>query len=324
MQTMQGVWLEDQQLSVRDDLPVPSPAEGEALVQVRLAGICATDLELVRGYYPFTGIPGHEFTGQVVEAPGGKHWLGRRVVGEISLACGGCPTCLAGYPSHCEHRKTLGIRNHHGAFAEFLILPQRNLHAVPEVLPDESAVFTEPLAAALEIQEQVAIQPGKRVLLIGAGRLGQLIARCLVLTGCHLQVVVRHAIHQQLLAQLGIPTLIEEEVGSNLWDIVIEATGSEAGFNLARRAVRPRGKIVLKSTFAGSPQINLSALVVDEIELIGSRCGPFPAALRLMSHKLIQPEPLISQRFPVSEAITAFQQAAKPGTLKVLLDMQTP
>ena len=321
MHTMQAVWLENQELSFHQDIPIPVPLDGEALIQVSLAGICATDLEMVRGYYPFTGIPGHEFVGQVVQAPGNASWIGQRVVGEINLTCGECRQCRAGRANHCERRTTLGIRGRNGVFAEFLTLPVNNLYRVPDSVPDEAAVFTEPLAAALEIQQQIPIHPEERVLLVGAGRLGQLIAQSLALTGCDLSVVVRHALHQQVLAQCGIKTLIEEHVEQKLWDIVIEATGSPAGFNLARTAVRPRGTIVLKSTFAGNSEINLSALVVDEIQLVGSRCGPFAPALRLLQHKHVHPELLISARYPLSDALAAFNHANQSGVLKIILDV---
>lgn len=321
MPDMLAVWLENQELSVRQDIAIPVPGDGEALIKVLLAGICATDLEMVRGYYPFTGILGHEFVGEVVLAPGNDSWIGRRVVGEINIICGVCRQCLAGRTSHCEQRRTLGIRGHHGAFAEFLTLPVRNLHRVPESLPDEAAVFTELLAAALEIQQQVVIRPGDRVLVVGAGRLGQLIAQSLALTGCHLSVVVRHPLHHQVLAQNGINTLIEEDVGVKLWDIVVEATGSHTGFNLARRAIRPRGTVILKSTFSGNSEINLSGIVVDEIQLIGSRCGPFPPALRLLQQNHIQTACMIAARYRLSEALAAFQHASQPGILKVIFDV---
>jgi threonine dehydrogenase-like Zn-dependent dehydrogenase len=308
-----GLWL-------RRDLPIPSPEAGEALVKVRLAGICATDLEMVRGYYPFSGILGHEFVGEVIQAPEGEDWVGQRVVGEINLTCGQCKNCLEERASHCERRTTLGIWERNGVFAEYLTLPIKNLHRVAESIPDEMAVFTEPLAAALEIQQQIAIHPADQVLLVGAGRLGQLIAQSLALTGCNLSVVVRHELHQQILAKIGISTIIEEEVGQKYWDIVVEATGAASGFNLASQAVRPCGTIVLKSTFAGKSEINLSTLVVDEIHLIGSRCGPFPSAMHLLESGSVQTSMLISARYPLTDALVAFKHAMQPGTLKILLD----
>ncbi len=321
---MQSLWLENQTLSLRD---VPRPDKpGEALIRVRLAGICGTDLELVRGYYPFTGIPGHEFVGEVAEIYGASttlsaEWKGKRVVGEINAVCGECEQCRNGRPTHCEKRTVLGITDRDGVHAEYTSLPLANLHLVPDSVPDEAAVFVEPLAAALEIQEQVNIQPNDRVLLIGAGRLGQLIAQTLALTGCDLRVVARHPLQQKLLTERGIKLLTEDEVQPRRWDVVVEATGSPSGFDLARRALRPRGRLVLKSTYRGEMAVNWSPFVVDEITVIGSRCGPFAPALRLLEKKEIDPTVLIAKRFPLSAALEAYQAAKQPGMLKVLLDM---
>lgn len=315
---MQALWLEQKQLSFRTNLSTPPIAPGEALLRVRLAGICGTDLELLRGYYPFTGIPGHEFVGEVVEAAT-PHLIGQRVVGEINLACGHCASCRANRPTHCENRTVLGIRGRHGAFAEYLALPASNLHPVPASVPDEAAVFVEPLAAALEIQEQVAIRPGSRVLVIGAGRLGQLIAQTLALTGCDLRVMARHPRQRALLAGRGIPWLNEDAAPARHFDVVVEATGSPAGFQLARKAVRPRGALVLKSTYRGGFNVDFASLVVDEITLIGSRCGPFPAALRLLERQLVSPAGLIEAEYPLARAIEAFERAGQRGTLKVLV-----
>jgi threonine dehydrogenase-like Zn-dependent dehydrogenase len=319
MGTMQALWLENQTVTWRNDVPLPSPPGGEALVRVRLAGVCATDLELVRGYYPFTGILGHEFVGEVVEAAGTPDWVGRRVVGEINAACGECEACRAGRPTHCERRTVLGIIQREGVFAEYLSLPVANLHQVPASIPDEAAVFTEPLAAALEIQEQVPIHPSERVLVIGAGRLGQLVAQTLALTGCELKVVARHPHQKKLLGERGIHTLSEGDILDKKMDIVVEATGSEAGFHLARRAVRPRGVLVLKSTYKGEVQVNFSALVVDEITVVGSRCGPFPPALRLLEQQQVDPTPLIETCYPLREGQLAIEHAARPGAMKVLI-----
>ena len=288
-------------------------------MRVRLAGVCATDLELVRGYYPFTGILGHEFVGEVVEAAGAPDWIGQRVVGEINAACGECEACRAGRPTHCERRTVLGIIQREGVFAEYVSLPVANLHQVPTSIPDEAAVFTEPLAAALEIQEQVPIHPTERVLVIGAGRLGQLVAQTLALTGCDLQVVARHPHQKKLLEEGGIHTLSEGNILEKKMDIVVEATGSAAGFHLARRAVRPRGILVLKSTYKGEVQVNFSALVVDEITVIGSRCGPFPPALRLLEQQQVDPTPLIEACYPLREGQLAIEHAARPGAMKVLI-----
>lgn len=291
---MKGAWLEDRKLVFRDDLPLPVPRDGEALVRVRLAGICNTDLELTRGYYPYAGVPGHEFVGELD---------GKRVVGEINASCGACDACTHGRRTHCERRTVLGIKDRHGAFAEYLALPIENLHFVPEGVPDEVAVFTEPLAAALEIQEQVRITPNDRVLVVGHGKLGRLIAASLALTGCRLTVVGRE----------------HGELAPRSFDVVVECSGNADGFALARHAVRPRGRIVMKSTYAGDLTFNASALVVDEITLLGSRCGPFAPALQLLAEGRIDPRPMIHARYPLRDVNAAFAHAERQGVLKVLL-----
>jgi len=313
---MKSLWLENNELSLRD-VTLPD-RHGELLIKVRLAGICATDLELVKGYYPYTGIPGHEFVGEVAEAPD-PAWTGRRVVGEINAVCGWCEQCRNGRPTHCENRTVLGIVNRDGAFAEYLSLPLENLHLVPDRIEDEAAVFTEPLAAALEIREQVHIQPTDCVLVVGAGRLGQLIAQVLALSGCDLRVLARHDRQTELLAGRGIRPIDEADIQPRRWDVVVEATGSPAGFELARRAIRPRGTLVLKSTYKGDLTVNFSSVVVDEITLVGSRCGPFEPALRLLEGREVDPIPLVDAEFPLAEGLEAFEKAGEPGTLKVLL-----
>ena len=316
---MNALWLEDNKISLRD---IPQPGKpNEALIKIRRAGICSTDLELVKGYYPYTGVIGHEFVGEVVEAED-RSWIGRRVVGEINVTCGRCEQCLNGRSTHCESRSVLGIINRDGTFAEFTNLPIANLHRVPDSVPDEMAAFTEPLAAALEIQEQVQVKPTDRVLLVGAGRLGQLIAQTLALTGCDLRVVARHTRQQDLLKARGIRIISEGDALARPWgwDIVVEATGSPDGFSLARRAVRPRGTMVLKSTYKGDITVNFSSMVVDEINLVGSRCGPFEPALRLMESGRVDPTVLIAAEFKLGEALKAFERAAETGVLKVLLE----
>ncbi|MBP9602595.1 MAG: alcohol dehydrogenase catalytic domain-containing protein [Chromatiaceae bacterium] len=315
---MHGLWLEDRQLRLREDLPVPVPGPGEALVRVRLAGICATDLELRQGYYLFAGIPGHEFVGEIAAAPDQPGCCGERVVGEINLPCGHCPPCQAGRGNHCERRRVLGIKEHDGAFTEYLVLPLANLHAVPDTIPDEAAVFCEPLAAALRIPEQRPIRAGERVLVVGAGRLGQLIALSLAGGGHELQVVARHPRQRALLEGAGIAWTGEDAVTAGAWDLVIEASGTPAGFELARRALRAAGTLILKSTYASRAEIGLSRLVVDEITLIGSRCGPFVTALERLRLDL-DPRPLIDGRYPLAQAVAAFTEAARPGVLKILV-----
>lgn len=314
---MRALWLEDRQLSLRD-VPVPSRAD-EALIRVRLSGICGTDLELTRGYYPYTGVLGHEFVGEVAESPD-PSWVGARVVGEINAACGSCATCLAGRPTHCETRSVLGIVNRDGVHAQYVSLPLANLHRVPDCVCDEAAVFTEPLAAAVEILQQVHIAPTNRVLLVGAGRLGQLVAAVLALTGAELHVVARHELQRTLLADRAIATIAEPDVAPRSYDVVVEATGSPSGLDLSRIALRPRGTLVLKSTYAGEVTLDLSPFVVDEITIVGSRCGPFAPALRLLERGDIDPRPLIAERFALDDAVAAMGRAAERGVMKVLLE----
>lgn len=316
---MIGVWLEDGAISVRD-VAEPEPAEGEALIRVLKAGICNTDLEMVRGYRPFTGILGHEFVGVVEEGP--ESCYGARVVGEINLTCGTCPQCEAGRSRHCERRAVLGIQGRDGAFAEFLTLPADNLHVIPAEVSTEAATFTEPLAAALEILEQVEPSASDRVLVVGDGKLGQLVAQVLALEECELAVVGRHPWKLSLLEQCGIRTLPEARLAEHAWDLVVECTGQPGGFETARRALRPRGTLVLKSTYAGELSLDASALVVDELTIVGSRCGPFQPALRLLAEERVAVEPLVQARYPLGEAVAGFERAAEPGVLKVLLDME--
>jgi threonine dehydrogenase-like Zn-dependent dehydrogenase len=316
---MNALWLENNKIDLRSVSEPHKP--GEALIKIRKAGICSTDLELVKGYYPYTGVLGHEFVGDVVEADD-PSWIGQRVVGEINVSCHQCEQCLNGRPTHCENRTVLGIVNRSGTFAELTTLPVTNLHRVPDSVPDEMAVFTEPLAAALEIQEQIQIKPTDRVLLIGAGRLGQLIAQTLALTGCDLRVVVRHSHQQDLLKKREIRSIAEEDAIAQpwRWDIVVEATGSQSGFSLARQAIRPRGTLVMKSTYKGEMSVNFSSIVVDEINIVGSRCGPFGPALRLMESWQVDPTVLIANEFKLNEALKAFERAAETGVLKVLIE----
>lgn len=300
------------------DVPEPLPA-GEAVIRVRLSGICGTDLELTRGYYPFTGVIGHEFVGDVLDAPD-PAWVGARVVGDINVSCGVCEACRNARPTHCERREVLGITARDGAHAALTKLPLSNLHRVPDSVSDEAAVFTEPLAAAVEILQQVHILPTDRVLLVGAGRLGQLVAQVLATTGARLSVVARHPQQRELLAARGIATLPAEEVAPRRYDVVVEATGSPSGFDLAVAALRPRGTLVLKSTYRGEISLALAPLVVDEITIVGSRCGPFEPALRMLERGQVDPLPLIAARFPLGRAIEAMDAAARPGTMKVLLE----
>ncbi len=316
---MKAAWLEDQHVRVLHDLADPAPKLGEALIRVRLAGICGTDLQLVRGYYPFTGVPGHEFVGQVASSPDDPSWEGARVVGEINAVCGQCAACSAGRSSHCSRRSVLGIVNRQGCFAEYCTLPLENLLRIEDCVPDECAVFTEPLAAALQIEEQIEVRPADQVLVVGAGRLGQLIARTLSLTGCRLSAVVRHDVQAERLEPFGVTVHDPGEIPRQQMDIVVEATGSPDGLEAALKAVRPAGTIVLKSTYAGSHRIDFSRLVVDEIRLVGSRCGPFAKALRLLEERRIDPRDLIEETLPLTQAQSAFEKSSRPGAFKILL-----
>jgi len=321
--------LLDEELKLTADYPTPEPPPGEALIRVTIAGICNTDLELMKGYMQFHGIPGHEFVGVVEQARGAEEWEGRRVVGEINAACTTCPTCRAGRPTHCPNRTTLGIAGRDGAFAEYLILPIRNLHPVPDPVADEAAVFTEPLAAACEILQQVHVRPTDRVVVLGDGKLGLLCAQVLALTGCDLTAVGHHPEKLNILTRQGIPTATEDRLIEAGADLVVEATGRPEGYATARRLVRPRGTVVLKSTYHGRVDADGSAelaevltmAVVDEVTLVGSRCGPFAPALRLLERGLVDVTPLLHARYALSEALTAFEHAARPGTLKVLVEM---
>jgi threonine dehydrogenase-like Zn-dependent dehydrogenase len=316
---MRALWLEGGALRVAADLPAPVPSPGEALVRVRLAGLCGTDLELAKGYAGFTGVPGHEFVGEVAAAPGAEAWVGRRVVGEINVACGRCPECTQGRRPHCETRAVVGIRGRNGALAEYLTAPVANLHEVPPGLADDVAVFAEPVAAALEVQEQVPIGPGTAVVVVGDGKLGQLLARTLALTGCDLRVVGRHPGKLGLLHSRGIAAGPAAAVPQRRADVVVECTGNPEGLALARRAVRPRGTIVLKSTYHGATVMDLSAVVVDEITLVGSRCGPFPKALDLLASGRLEVSDLVSATYPLADAAEAFTAAGRAGMLKVLI-----
>ena len=316
---MRGLWLENQQLKFRKDLPLPELEKGDVLIQPRLSGICSTDLELVNGYYPFTGIPGHEFVGDVIKAPGLPDFEGKRVVGEINITCGHCIHCQQDRGSHCVNRTALGISGRNGVFADYFTLPAKNLHIIPDSIADEQAVFTEPLAAALEIQEQVNISPSDRVLVVGAGRLGQLVAQTISLNDCDLTVVARYPKQRKLLEKRGIKVLDENNIAPGVMDIVVDTTGSPSGFEAARSAVRSRGTIVMKSTYAGPLEINASSLVVDEITLIGSRCGPFGPALDLIKDRLVDPVSLVEESFHFTDIIAAINKAGESGVLKVLL-----
>ncbi|MBD2139256.1 alcohol dehydrogenase catalytic domain-containing protein [Anabaena sp. FACHB-1237] len=316
---MKGLWLENNELQLKTDIPLPEILPGEALVRVLKAGICNTDLELIKGYYPYTGIIGHEFVGIVETGP--QELINKRVVGEINAVCGYCHYCQSGNSSHCENRTVLGIVNRNGAFAEYLSLPIKNLHLVPENVSTAAATFTEPIAAALEIQQQISLTSQHQVLVVGDGKLGQLVAQTLALTGCDLFVVGRHREKLVNLENRGIKTGLVDVVKEKSFDITVDCTGNPQGFAIARRALRPRGILVLKSTYSGNLNVDISSLVVDEITMIGSRCGPFTPALELLANKKVDVQPLINSCYPLSQGLEAFEKAKTKGVLKVLLEI---
>lgn len=288
-----------------------------ALVKVHLAGICSTDLQILKGYMGFVGVPGHEFVGSVSEGPSAL--VGKRVVGEINFGCGHCDYCRRDLSRHCPNRSVMGILHANGAFAEYVSVPAENLHVVPESIANEEAVFTEPLAAAFEILTQIQLDPGDEVLVLGDGKLGNLCAQALRLTGAKITALGKHNDKLALIKKAGVRTIQLDEWQPRLFDVVVEATGSPSGLELALSAVRPRGTLILKSTIAGSHQVSLAPIVINEIDVIGSRCGPFPDALAALAEKRVSVNPLIEKIFSLDDGLSAFNHAAKPGTKKILL-----
>lgn len=298
---------------------LPRRRKGFALIRLRAAGICNTDIELQRGYYGFAGTPGHEFVGDVVEADD-PALAGARVAGEINLACRVCEWCRNGLERHCPNRTVLGIVRHPGAFAEYLTLPERNLHVLPPSLPDESAVFIEPLAAACEILDQVRMPKGATVAVLGDGKLGLLIGQVLQAGGLTVHQYGRHKDKLRLAAGFGIETrLAGRHLPKRAYSYTVDATGSPGGLRTAIELTQPRGVLVLKSTLHGMVEINTARIIVDELTLVGSRCGRFAPAIRLLRSGRVRVEELIADRFPLSRAREAFRRAAEPGVLKVLL-----
>jgi len=304
-----------------EEQPRPEPGDGEVLVRVSMAGICGTDLQVLKGYHDFKGIMGHEFVGEVA-GPEASPWLGQRVVGEINIGCGNCDLCRRGLARHCRQRRVLGLKDHDGAFAQYLTLPAANLHVVPPGVPDEMAVFTEPLAAALRVEETTSVMPDARVLVVGDGCLGLLTTWVLALTGAEVHLAGHHPEHLELARLRGVASYLTDELPAGDYDIVVEASGSPSGLELALARVRPLGAVVLKSTYVGRFPLDPAALVVPEVRLLGSRCGPFPAALRLLQDGLVDPKPLIDRTFPLSQGPEALAWTQRPGVLKVLLDCQ--
>jgi threonine dehydrogenase-like Zn-dependent dehydrogenase len=316
---MRALHWDGNQLQLRESHPEPQGQENWALIRVRLAGICSTDLQILNGYMTFTGVPGHEFVGDVLA--GAPSLMGKRVVGEINFACGSCEWCQQQLGRHCVNRQVMGILNADGSFAEYLIVPEANLHAVPESVSDEAAVFTEPLAAAFEILEQIPLKPEAEVVVLGDGKLGLLCAQVLHLAGTHVSVVGKHEKKLAMLRQFGIRAVVRTDWQRQLADIVIEATGTADGLAHAIAIVRPRGTLVLKSTVAQAHNLSLAPLVINEVTVVGSRCGRFPPALHALAQNQLSVTPLIDEIYPLSEGVQAVQHAAQSGVLKVLLRM---
>ncbi len=314
---MKALYWNGRSLRLDPSFPTPEADERTALVRVRLAGICSTDLQIFKGYMGFQGIPGHEFVGEVKEGPG--ELVGKRVVGEINFACGRCDFCAQGLGRHCPGRKVMGILGANGSFTEYVSVPAANLHVVPEGVADDEAVFTEPLAAAFEILEQVQIKPTDEVVVFGDGKLGLLCVQVLALTGARVALAGKHPEKLNLVKKLGIRTVLLQEWKARKFDIVVDATGSASGLQMALGAVRPRGTLVLKSTLAEDHSLSLAPLVINEITVVGSRCGLFSPALEALAQKKVTVTPMIEKVYPLTEGVEAVGHAARPGTRKILL-----
>lgn len=315
---MRALVLDDGGVKLEVNRPEPISRDGEVIVRVRQAGICETDLQLIKGYHNFRGVLGHEFVGIAQDGA----FAGQRVVAEINCSCHACDTCRAGRPGHCPYRTVLGIVNHDGAFADAIAVPECNLHLVPEAIDDDIAVFTEPVAAAFQIPEQITIRQEDRIVVLGDGRLGNLCAQVLSSYSDHVTVVGKHEDKLAILDRMGIETrLLQAAPRDRSADIVVDCTGSESGLPTALELVRPRGTIVLKTTIAGTQTLALAPIVVDEVTVVGSRCGPFDRALDALANGLIDVRPLIADRFSLSDGLHALERAAAPGVLKVLLDI---
>lgn len=313
---MRAVVLQAGQPQFRTDLPLAEPKEGEVRVRVLKAGICETDLQLIRGYMGFEGVLGHEFVG-IAET---GRYAGQRVVGEINCSCRTCDYCRAGLETHCPHRTVLGILNHDGAFADSLVLPEVNLHRVPDEIPTELAALTEPVAAAFQIPAQIALEDFQNVIVLGDGRLGNLCAQVLRLSGCQVSVVGKHRTKLKLFQDLGFETIeLQNLKPARTADLVVDCTGSDTGLPLALQLVKPRGTIVLKTTVAGEQTLSLAPFVIDEITLVGSRCGPFDRALKALQTDEINVRCLLSEEFPLENALMALDRAGNRDVLKVLL-----
>jgi threonine dehydrogenase-like Zn-dependent dehydrogenase len=317
---MRAIVVERNQFSSRTDYPAPTPRGDEVLVRVLCAGVCETDLQLIKGYMGFSGVLGHEFVGV---AESGK-FKGERVVGEINCSCWTCPTCKAGAPSHCPNRTVLGILNHDGAFADYIAVPQKNLHVVPDDMPTDVAVFTEPVAAAFQIPAQMTIHRHDRIVVLGDGRLGNLCAQVLAHLSKDVTLVGKHEEKLALVSGRGIRTsLLNDFPFTRDVDIVVDCTGSPTGLPTALKFVSPRGTIVLKTTVAGEQTLALAPVVIDEVTILGSRCGPFDRALTALDTGEVDVLPLISARYSLDQGVDAIEHARTKPSLKVLIDVES-
>lgn len=310
----------DGKLAFRPNHPDPQPGTNECLIRVHLAGICATDLHLLRGYLSFRGVPGHEMVGTVLAGP--PPWPGKRVVCQINCVCRACEMCLGGLAPHCRNRTVMGIAGRDGAFADLLVMPEHNLLEVPAVVPDEEAVFVEPLAAAYEVTAQCPVERRMRVSVVGSGRLGLLVAQVLANAGCQLTVIGRNPKKLLLCEKRGIQAIhLDDLIPRRDRDLVVECSGVPEGLTLAMELVRPRGTIVLKSTCAEAGALNLAPIVVNEVTLRGSRCGPFPEAINALARHAVEVRSLISKTYPIEQVLDAFEAARNPDNVKILLRM---
>ncbi len=305
---------------LREDTPVPTTPPAEARIALRVAGVCDTDIQLARGYMGFVGIPGHEFVGEVLECAD-ESWVGKRVVGDINAGCGVCEDCLERSGHHCATRSVLGILGRDGCMAEQFTLPTRNLVAVPDQVPDEVAVFAEPLAAGLHVLEELQGRGQQRVAVLGDGKLGTLTALAVHSTGQDTTLIGHHESKLAVARALGVRGLLESQLPDSqvTYDLVVEATGNPLGLERALQLVRPRGTVILKSTVAGKLQVDLAPLVIHEVRLVGSRCGDLQAAMDLFSAGAIDPTPLICARYPLARAVEALEHAGRKGAMKVLI-----
>jgi alcohol dehydrogenase len=310
----------DGSLKLRDNLPTPAPARGEALLRLRQAGVCSTDLEICRGYMAFNGILGHEFVADVVRCDVDPSWIGKRVAGEINAVCGECDRCTSGLKNHCTRRTVLGIAGRDGAFADHFTLPAINLHELPESVDDDRGVFVEPLAAALAIVNDVPVADGTYVTVIGDGRLGLLCAQVLRNAGAPVRLLGKHDDKLALAGRWEIKSRrVTDITPRHDQDVVVDCTGSPGGLKLALQLVRPRGTIVLKSTYAGEPPLNLASAVIDEVRIVGSRCGVFQPAIAALANNTVDVVSLIHRRFRLDQGVEALDVAGRPGVLKVLI-----